>query len=119
MNYKSRNNVFPLRNYCLYLVPTFVLLALPIISHIFRKCMLCCVSILLFIFLSLPSHCRCRFFASNRYTHLCRSLLILFGSTAKASTSEREKKELKLSEALQSFSGWCIAFYIGVDQGRR
>lgn len=53
------------------------------------------------------------FYIQSMYTFIvCRSLLILFARRA----LQRGKK---LCEALQSFSGWYIAFYIGVDQGRQ
>lgn len=61
-------------------------------------------------------------FTSNRYIHLLYvdHCLILYFVLARRSSSAPEPKggDEKLCEALQSFSGWCIAFYIGVDQGR-
>ena len=92
-------------------MPTFVLLALPTFSHIFRKCMLCCVSIFFFHFFLIA-------FSFAFYIPIDIHIYVdhCWFWTQKSIWRVNEKK-LKPSEALQSFSGWYIVFYIDVDQG--
>jgi hypothetical protein len=60
----------------------------PDISHIFRKCMFM-LRFNIIIYFSLVAFSL--LFASNRYTHLCRSLLILLASTKKKHRRANEK----------------------------
>lgn len=114
------NYIFPFRNYCSYLVPTLCFLPSASISHIFRElhvhrsASIHFLSFCLLVCLIHPIDIKHLLYVDHCWFCTLRS--VKWKSWVE---QEERKQENKFCEALQSFRGWCIAFYIGVDQGRR